>query len=441
MYFAKLFKEQLYNLFLKNEWLVLNHRFNSFFIKVYKQVFKFDFKDKDKDITMGLIKPSYKIVFPTRNGSFKNQWESCLEQLQSISANPKESLTRVNVFVHSDNQADYLVKQDIVSSMFRDSYGEFCPPFGVVMQEPEDPYMVICEVGFVENQNAKVSYGMFKEIPYCIVDTSNYKEYWTVGAHSVNPEMGILQQSNAAFSYLNELYLHLGLSLNNIVRQWNYVGEILNNEKSEGRLRQHYQMFNEVRSEYYGKFRTRTDFPAATGIGMLFRGVCIDSFAVSGDDKLKIIPISNPVQSESYCYSQEVLVGHPNQNRNQNQPPQFERAKLLVLNGVSRLFVSGTASIVGQKTIGIGDVEEQTRVTIENIKRLADPVHLRNLCPEIINFPDKYTYIRVYIKSKNDISKVKTICKKFFEDVPATYVVADICRNDLLVEIEAELIS
>lgn len=407
---------------------------------MYKQAFDVDL-DGSNTITMGLIKPTYQIVFPKRNGNFSNQWDSCLEQIKSISNNKDTAITRVNIFVYSENQADYIEKQNKVKQTFLAKFGAYCPPFGVVMQAPEEPSQVICEIGMVSTKTANVSYGMFHDIPYCIVDANNYKEYWTVGAHAVKPELNILASSQAAFSYLNDLYQHLGLSLNNIVRQWNYVGEILNKEEDSGRLRQHYQMFNETRSDYYGRFRTRNDFPAATGIGMLYQGVCIDSFAVEGNDKLKIVPVSNPVQSESYCYGQEVLVGAPDLARKQNQAPQFERAKLLVLNSVSRLIVSGTASIIGQKTVGIDDVEEQTRVTIDNIKRLANPDHLKTLCPEMINIPDKYSYIRVYVKYKEDIQKVRNICNLHFGDTPATYVVADICRDDLLVEIEAELLS
>lgn len=408
---------------------------------MYREHIELEVRISDKSIAMGLIKPIYKIITPTKNGNFNNQWNSCLQQILALSVDAGVSPIRVNIFVYSENQADYLQKQAVVKSTFKETLGNQCPPFGVVMQEPEDPYMVICEVGLVENHAAKVIYGFFHEIPYCIVDSVNYKEYWTIGAQSVHPNLNISASSEAAFAYLNDLYQHLELNLNNIVRQWNYVGEILSKEVVDNRQRQHYQMFNEVRSKYYGRYRTRKDFPAATGIGMLYMGVCIDSFAVSGDESLKIIAISNPEQSESYCYRQEVLVGAPDTSRKQNQPPQFERAKLLVLNNASRLIVSGTASIIGQKTIGIDDVEEQTRITIQNIQRLSSAENLLKHCPDIKSMPVNYSYIRVYVKYKDDISKVRQICSAFFGDVPSTYVVADICRDDLLVEIETELIS
>ena len=103
--------------------------------------------------------------------------------------------------------------------------------------------------------------------------------------------------------------------------------------------------------------------------------------------------------------------------------------------------VSGTASIIGQDTIGLGDVEEQTRVTIDNISKLTHPDNIRKHYPEIETVPVKFSYVRVYVKNKEDIAKVREICKCSYGDTPTTYVVADICRKNLLVEIEAELVS
>jgi len=405
-------------------------------------VLDINIKGSGKDHKMGLIKPSYQVVIPEKDGNFETQWISCLQQLIREKERQLSSPVRVNIFVQSNNQSDYIAQHKLIYLTFIKAFGDECPPFGVVMQEPEDPYRVICEVGWVKNTDSKVVYGFFKERPYCIVDAENYREYWTVGAQSVHPDLNIKASSVSAFTYLKELYDHLGISFNNIVRQWNYVGEILSKEEdTDHRLRQHYQMFNETRSQFYGKFRATKDYPAATGIGMLYLGVCIDSFAVTGNENLKIIPIGNPVQSESYQYGQSVLVGDPDQQMKQNQPPQFERAKLIILNKAARILVSGTASIIGQETIGIGNVEEQTRVTIQNIKHLTHPENIRKYFPQIIEIPQHYSYIRVYVKFKDDITKVRDICLQTYGDIPSTYVVAAICRDNLLVEIETELIS
>lgn len=409
---------------------------------MYKEVPEVELsKSLENDFKMGLVKPTYKIIEPDHIGDFEIQWKSCLKQLENISVHSELKPVRVNIFVKSLNHDDYMNQHDTVQQSIFETFGSNCPPFGIVMQEPEDPYLVIVEAGFINKHSASIRYGNFKNRPYCIVDAKNYKEYWTVGAQSVHPDLNILASSTASFNYLHDLYDHLGLTFNNIVRQWNYVGEILSKETIDGRDRQHYQMFNETRSNFYKHYRTCTDFPAATGIGMLYLGVCIDSFSVTGNENLKIIPVNSPVQSESYKYGQQVLVGTPDCSLKQNQPPQFERAKLIALNNASRLLISGTAAILGEETVGIGDVEEQTRITIKNIQALSSAENLKSKFPEIKSIPDTYSYIRVYVKYKDDISKVREICKKAYGNTPATYVVADICRDNLLVEIEAELVS
>lgn len=390
---------------------------------------------------MGLVNPCYKIISPQIPGGFGEQWESCLLQLAKIPVNTDLKPVRVNIFVKSNNHNDYHTQLALIESTISRKFGDECPPFGVVMQEPEDPYLVIIEAGFVNKHAAKISYGSFRNRPYCIVDSLSYKEYWTDGAQSVHPDSNIQVASEASFSYLYDLYAHLGITFDNIVRQWNYVGEILREENIDGQSRQNYQLFNETRSNFYTKNRTLPDYPAATGIGMLYLGVCIDSLAIAGNENLQVFSISNPNQQESYKYGQKVLVGTPDCSLSQNQPPQFERAKLIVLKNVARLIISGTASIIGQDTVAEGDVEEQTRVTIRNVQQLSKPETLKFRCPGLTVFPKTYSYIRVYVKNKEDIARVKIICTEAFGETPATYVVADICRENLLVEIEAELIS
>jgi len=48
----------------------------------------------------------------------------------------------------------------------------------------------------------------------------------------------------------------------------------------------------------------------------------------------------------------------------------------------------------------------------------------------------KYTFNRVYNKDRKDLSVVKEICNVHFRNIPAHYLIADICRVNLLLEIE-----
>ena len=49
--------------------------------------------------------------------------------------------------------------------------------------------------------------------------------------------------------------------------------------------------------------------------------------------------------------------------------------------------------------------------------------------------------IRVYLKRPEDFPKCEAICERRFGSVPAIYAVADVCRHELLVEIEGVAFS
>jgi len=168
-------------------------------------------------------------------------------------------------------------------------------------------------------------------------------------------------------------------------------------------------------------------------------GVILDFCAIKSDGTVAVKAVDNPNQVNAYQYGQQVLKGLTGKGKTQKHPPQFERALLVQGNPCSTLFVSGTASIIGQETIGKEDVVKQTLVTIENIKKLAEPEHISKLLEQSTLCTGKYSLMRVYIKRKEDFLNVKSICLEHFPDTPAIYIMADICRDDLLIEIEAEL--
>jgi hypothetical protein len=44
---------------------------------------------------------------------------------------------------------------------------------------------------------------------------------------------------------------------------------------------------------------------------------------------------------------------------------------------------------------------------------------------------------RVYVKRQQDYAKVRAICQSRMGQLPVVYTIADVCRPELLVEIEA----
>lgn len=387
---------------------------------------------------MGIVKPSYKVIVPKAEGKFEVQWEDCFNELSGILQNSGYKPFRICVFIHVINEMDYGSKSDLIRGSFQRLENGNPWPVTIIPQSPEEPYNVIIELGMISENQGIVEYHSVEGINYCTITTGEYTECWIVGARLDGKCDNIYESAKGSFQKLKSVLDNTAMNFDSIVRQWNYVDGILGSSSFNGSIMQHYQIFNEVRNSYYSQYRKSKSFPAATGIGMNSSQVGLDCYAIGNHSTVQVIPVSNPNQQESYQYAQEVLVGDPFIRK---QPPQFERAILLKSGPTSKLIISGTASIIGQKTIGIGDVDLQTRITIENIEALASQTNLEIHCLNREEYPDKYSYLRVYVKNRSDISVVKELCIKHFGDVPSTFVQADICRDNLLVEIEAEKLN
>jgi enamine deaminase RidA (YjgF/YER057c/UK114 family) len=246
---------------------------------------------------------------------------------------------------------------------------------------------------------------------------------------------GIFKLAQVSFQLMEKILQNENMTFADVVRQWNYIENILDRTQGQSELSQNYQDFNEARAAFYKKADFVNGYPAATGIGMNTGGIIIDFIAIPGGNDVKIVPIKNPRQVDAHRYSREVLIGDPMTGPGQKAPPKFERAKFVSLHGTPEIYISGTAAILGQETAG-QDVEEQTRITIENIRLLISDENLKNCGIELEPAQKTITYIRVYVKEEKDIPAVKRVCEDYYKDVPALYLVSDICRDRLSVEIE-----
>ena len=110
-------------------------------------------------------------------------------------------------------------------------------------------------------------------------------------------------------------------------------------------------------------------------------------------------------------------------------------AALAHLPGQELLFISGTASILGHHTLHQGDVAGQTREIVANLSAVLASANGKARTADYT--PDELR-LRVYLRHAEDQAVVQEILGRAMGARSSIeYVQADICRADLLVEIEA----
>ncbi|MEC7690534.1 MAG: dioxygenase [Pseudomonadota bacterium] len=154
-------------------------------------------------------------------------------------------------------------------------------------------------------------------------------------------------------------------------------------------------------------------FPAASALGHHNDGAVFYVFA----SRVKPRHYNNHHQVNAYEYPRQYGISSPS----------FARATALTLNDSHFLFISGTASITGHQTLGEGDIEKQLNVTMGNIRHLLDTANPEQ-CP--------LSAFKVYVRHEKDVAFIRDWLSSHYPDVETVYTLADICRKDLLVEIE-----
>jgi len=229
-------------------------------------------------------------------------------------------------------------------------------------------------------------------------------------------------QSEAMFRQADRLLRAEGASYKDVVRTWIYISDILD----------WYDDFNKVRNHCYSEYgflgNTNSELqaeqiylPASTGIeGRNPSGfpVTMDVFAVNRSPKsdIQICPIYGVKQRSPFRYGSA-----------------FSRATVVKEPGSKLILISGTASIDEQgKSMFIGDAAAQIRQTLSVISELvaSENAALHDLCEAT-----------VFIKRKEDFA----VFQKVIEDLgignmPSVNVLANVCRDELLFELDAAFI-
>src|SRR3569833_2052997 len=205
-----------------------------------------------------------------------------------------------------------------------------------------------------------------------------------------------------------------------LVRVWNYVPEI--NRDTHGIER--YRQFNSARQAALltNSKPITENVSAACALGAAVGSPLVVYFLAS-----RSAPsfVENPRQVSAYHYPPQYGA----------RSPVFSRATVLHEPEGMTLFISGTASIVGHRTIHAGDAAAQTRETITNIESLLTEAN-RVTCTR--EFTLESLACKVYVRDPSDLSVIQAELRAALgPGARPVYLQADICRHDLDVEIEA----
>ncbi len=194
-------------------------------------------------------------------------------------------------------------------------------------------------------------------------------------------------------------------------RIWNHIPDI---NRGEGDLEQ-YKKFCIGRQRAFDSLHlAQRQYPAASALGHHSRGAVIYLLAHRQPGQHH----ENARQQPAYQYPRQYGPCSPS----------FARATSLDLDTSRQVFVSGTASILGHDTKAVGDLQEQLSITLENIHHLVDSIRPAST---------RLQALRIYLRHAGDYPAARQLLLGHFPPEAMNFLHADICRDKLLVEIEA----
>ena len=199
-----------------------------------------------------------------------------------------------------------------------------------------------------------------------------------------------------------------GADFLSVPRTWMWLKDILS----------WYDEFNQVRNEFFTKrgligTGTRQSMPASTGIGL--------GPADGGDCSMDLMAVLEPTNCTKY------LQAGGKQQSALDYGSAFSRASKTDTPAGQTVYVSGTASIDEDgATTNIDDAEGQIKDTIENVRAVLSDMHC---------IDEDVVQVMAYCKT----TEVERIFNSFRDTLPWPWItiICDICRDDLLFEIEA----
>jgi len=216
------------------------------------------------------------------------------------------------------------------------------------------------------------------------------------------------KQARAMLEKAESALKQFGADFLSVPRTWMWLGDILS----------WYGDFNRVRNDFFTERGTigkpsRQSMPASTGIGL-----APDDGAKCAMDLIAVLEPADSIQYLPAVGKQHCALEYGS---------AFSRAARAITPAGETVFVSGTASIdANGETTNIGDAQGQINTTIENVQAVLRDMHAAD---------EDVVQAVAYCKT----TEVENIFNGLKSTLPWPWVtvICDICRPDLLFEIEA----
>ena len=208
----------------------------------------------------------------------------------------------------------------------------------------------------------------------------------------------------------------------NLIRAWHYFPGI---HSGKGDL-ESYRQFTAGRAQAFDEFFYRGEtFPAGTAIGT-DQGTPFTISALATRDPCRMI--ENPRQISAYRYPREYGP----------ISPSFSRAVVVDSTSGYRILMSGTASIVGHRSMHPDDPAQQTIETLRNLDALIQQARLETRTTPSSGPILTDGYLRIYVRQAAQTEEIEEVLRRHLADDPSlVFLRGDICRRELLLEIEA----
>jgi len=201
-----------------------------------------------------------------------------------------------------------------------------------------------------------------------------------------------------------------------LLRVWNYVGGINECERDLER----YRRFCVGRHAALARLGyAHEQYPAASAVGMRGEGVIVHFLA----SRAPGVQVENPRQVAAYDYPVEYGP----------RSPSFSRATVAQWEGGTLIFLAGTSSVVGHETRHPGDVEAQLDETLRNLEKIVAVASSRAGRSATL---DDMPVVKTYLRRPADYELVRSRLTARLPRARHLFLEADICRRDLLIEIE-----